>query len=149
MVPATISIILTNILTRKEYGIKLREAEVRIENMQTENKNKESDNHKLMYESYNLVLTQNKLEIKDVNDRFTNYIKQTNERENYLLSKISKLEKSLKELHEIKKDNELLKEKVRILSDDICEVKGITREELFKDIGNVFFSNDENDNEDI
>lgn len=130
-IPTAISIILTNYLNKQRH---LAE----IESIKAENKSKETNNLNSIMESYNIVLTQYKVELVDSNNRLSEYIKNTNEREEQFKKLINKMEIQIIALH---KDNKVLKEKVRILSDDICKVRGISREELFKDVDQIIDTN--------
>lgn len=130
-IPTAISIILTNYLNKQRH---LAE----IESIKAENKSKETNNLNSIMESYNIVLTQYKVELVDSNNRLSEYIKNTNEREEQFKKLINKMEIQIIALH---KDNKVLKEKVRILSDDICKVRGISRDELFKDVDQIIDTN--------
>lgn len=130
-IPTAISIILTNYLNKQRH---LAE----IESIKAENKSKETNNLNSIMESYNIVLTQYKVELVDSNNRLSEYIKNTNEREEQFKKLINKMEVQIIALH---KDNKVLKEKVRILSDDICKVRGISRDELFKDVDQIIDTN--------
>lgn len=74
-------------------------------------------------DTYNTTLAQYKLELEDVNKRFSNYIKEANKRAQANRDKIESLEKS----------NAELKRRMDLLIENVCTVKGCSLRELLKE----------------
>ena len=96
--PAIATLIITNIYNRSRH-------KAEIEKIIQEKKNSESDNFKIIFETYNGTLMQYKTELEDVNKRFSNYIKEANKRDEANKERIAKLEK----------DNSEMKQQLEIL----------------------------------
>lgn len=89
--PAIATLIVTNIYNRSRY-------KAEIEKIIQEKKNSESDNFRIIFETYNSTLMQYKTELEDVNKRFSNYIKEANKRDQANRERIAKLEKDNAEM---------------------------------------------------
>lgn len=89
--PAIATLIVTNIYNRSRY-------KAEIEKIIQEKKNSESDNFRIIFETYNGTLMQYKTELEDVNKRFSNYIKEANKLDQANKERIAKLEKDNEEM---------------------------------------------------
>ena len=96
--PAIATLIITNIYNRSRH-------KAEIEKIIQEKKNSESDNFRIIFETYNGTLMQYKTELEDVNKRFSAYIKEANKRDQANKERIAKLEK----------DNSEMKQQLEIL----------------------------------
>lgn len=96
--PAIATLIITNIYNRSRH-------KAEVEKIIQEKKNSESDNFKIIFETYNGTLMQYKTELEDVNKRFSNYIEEANKRDQANKERIAKLEK----------DNSEMKQQLEIL----------------------------------
>ena len=96
--PAIATLIITNIYNRSRH-------KAEVEKIIQEKKNSESDNFKIIFETYNGTLMQYKTELEDVNKRFSNYIKEANKLAQANKERIAKLEK----------DNAEMKQQLEIL----------------------------------
>lgn len=96
--PAIATLIITNIYNRSRH-------KAEIEKIIQEKKNSESDNFRIIFETYNGTLMQYKTELEDVNKRFSDYIKEANKRDQANKERIAKLEK----------DNSEMKQQLEIL----------------------------------
>lgn len=96
--PALATLIITNIYNRSRH-------KAEVEKIIQEKKNSESDNFKIIFETYNGTLMQYKTELEDVNKRFSDYIKEANKRDQANKERIAKLEK----------DNSEMKQQLEIL----------------------------------
>lgn len=96
--PAIATLIITNIYNRSRH-------KAEVEKIIQEKKNSESDNFKIIFETYNGTLMQYKTELEDVNKRFSDYIKEANKRDQANKERIAKLEK----------DNTEMKQQLEIL----------------------------------
>ena len=96
--PAIATLIITNIYNRSRH-------KAEIEKIIQEKKNSESDNFRIIFETYNGTLMQYKTELEDVNKRFSDYIKEANKRDQANKERIAKLEK----------DNTEMKQQLEIL----------------------------------
>lgn len=96
--PAIATLIVTNIYNRSRH-------KAEVEKIIQEKKNSESDNFKIIFETYNGTLMQYKTELEDVNKRFSDYIKEANKRDQANKERIAKLEK----------DNSEMKQQLEIL----------------------------------
>lgn len=96
--PAIATLIITNIYNRSRH-------KAEVEKIIQEKKNSESDNFKIIFETYNGTLMQYKTELEDVNKRFSNYIKEANKLAQVNKERIAKLEK----------DNAEMKQQLEIL----------------------------------
>ena len=97
-IPAIATLIITNIYNRSRH-------KAEIEKIIQEKKNSESDNFRIIFETYNGTLMQYKTELEDVNKRFSDYIKEANKRDQANKERIAKLEK----------DNSEMKQQLEIL----------------------------------
>lgn len=97
-IPAIATLIITNIYNRSRH-------KAEIEKIIQEKKNSESDNFRIIFETYNGTLMQYKTELEDVNKRFSVYIKEANKRDQANKERIAKLEK----------DNSEMKQQLEIL----------------------------------
>ena len=115
-----------------------------IETILTKNKGSEAANFQTILESYNLAMTQQKIELADVQKRFTEYIQDASQER---AKNKDELNKAMNMIEQIERENRSLRAKIEILTSDICSVKGISREEYFK---NLEVGQDINfDNEDV
>lgn len=89
--PAIATLIITNIYNRSRH-------KAEIEKIIQEKKNSESDNFRIIFETYNGTLMQYKTELEDVNKRFSDYIKEANKRDQANKERIAKLEKDNSEM---------------------------------------------------
>ena len=89
--PAIATLIITNIYNRSRH-------KAEVEKIIQEKKNSESDNFKIIFETYNGTLMQYKTELEDVNKRFSNYIKEANKLAQANKERIAKLEKDNAEM---------------------------------------------------
>lgn len=82
---------LTNFYNRRKHNAE-------IQKILLEGKGSEAANMEAIFQNYNLALTQTKIELADVNKRFTDYIENATRRDIVYKTRITKLEKDNKEL---------------------------------------------------
>lgn len=90
-IPAALTMTLTNFYNRKKHNAE-------IQKIHLEGKGSEAANMEAIFQNYNLVLTQTKIELADVNKRFSDYIEDANRRALMNKTRISRLEEDNKRL---------------------------------------------------
>lgn len=109
-IPSLVTMVATNFFNKKKYL-----AEVK----QTETGNVQS-----MLAIYGQTLDQYKREIKDVNDRFTDYMQTASDRAELSKRKFKSMEKRLEEKNSKIKE---LEKKINAMLKDACLVKGCSK----------------------
>lgn len=120
VIPATAATILTWVLNIRHNKVKIATA---IAEMNTV----EKQNEKTIFESYDIVLKSYQTQLAAMTDTIKITLREAAvERRN-----------SKKRIDKLEKDNRDLRDVLDVLISDISQVKGVTREELFKDLPNI------------